>query len=340
MSADTASPRDFEAQVTALRKDERWVALPGLLLAYALLAVAFVLPAFVAPWWVFAVTWPLIGILQYRIVISGHEAVHFTLVPHKGLNELLGVFGQAIVGVNFAAYRLQHLDHHRAKDLESDPDGHIYGGIIQTPRGWRRTLVWTLGTLVEILVKIRQKGTGGYGTKREQSPKQVNLRRRHTAYVILAQLSLMFLGSQVLAAHSGVELLSVSPLSPEGALTWALHLIGGYALLWTGPLFTVAVFLNRSRILIEHGLAMIMEREMTEDFGGRRIPTVDIVPNTLERVVFAPFLFNYHCCHHLFMSVPHYNLPQLRALCREFGVSGYHEVEGSYLSALRRTMSA
>ncbi|MCB9744704.1 MAG: fatty acid desaturase [Alphaproteobacteria bacterium] len=339
MSAEPASPSDFETQVTALRKDERWVALPGLLLAYALLAALLVLPAFVQGAWIFALVWPLIGVLQYRIVISGHEAVHFTLVPHKGLNELLGVFGQSIVGVNFAAYRLQHLDHHRAKDLESDPDGHIYGGIIRTPRGWRRTLVWTLGTFVEILVKIRQKGTGGYGTHRKQSDKQVAQRRRHTAYVILAQLSLMGIGAAVLAAHRGVDLLALSPLSLSGALTWALHLVGGYALLWTGPLFTVAVFLNRSRILIEHGLAMIMEREMSEEFGGRRIPTVDIVPNALERVVFAPFLFNYHCCHHLFMAVPHYNLPQLRALCREYGVSGYHEVPGSYLSALRRTMS-
>ncbi|MCB9764455.1 MAG: fatty acid desaturase [Alphaproteobacteria bacterium] len=339
MSATSGdSTRAFEAALADLRKDVRNVALPGLAAAYLGLAALLVLPLLVPSPWVFALTWPLIGILQYRVVISGHEAVHFTLCPGKALNEFLGVFGQAIVGVNFAAYRLQHLDHHRARDLASDPDGHIYGGIINTPRGWRRTAVWIGGTFVEILVKIRQKGTGGYGTHRAQKPDEVSRRRRHTAYVVLAQLTLMALCGLVLAGHRGVDLLATSPLTAAGAWTWALHGVGGYALLWTGPLFTVAVFLNRSRILVEHGLAMILERETNQEFRGVRIPTVDIVPNVVERVVFSPFLFNYHCCHHLFMTVPHYNLPRVRALCREYGIKGYYEVEGSYLSALARTM--
>lgn len=335
MSTDATT--ELDTAIAALRRETRWIAIPGLLLTYALLTVALVSPLFVASNWIYALLWPLIGILQYRVVISGHEAVHFTLCPSKTLNELFGVVGQSLVGVNFAAYRLQHLDHHRARDLASDPDGHIYGGIINTPRGWRRTAVWTLGTFAEILIKIRQKGTGGYGTQKEQTPAQVRQRWRHTLYVVLSQLSLVVLTGYIAAFHGGVLLHTLEPHTEwMRLLAW---LVLGYALLWVGPLFTVAVFLNRSRILVEHGLAMLVAREQSEDFTGLRIPTVDIVPNWLERIVFSPFLFNYHCCHHLFMSVPHYNLPKLRALCQKHGVRGYHEVQGSYITALSRTMS-
>jgi fatty acid desaturase len=336
MSVATA---ELDGALAALRKDEVNVALPGLALAYALLVALFLSPAFVHAPWIFALIWVPLGILQYRVVISGHEAVHKTLCFPLWLNELLGVFGQALVGVNFAAYRLQHLDHHRARTLDEDPDGHIYGGIIKTPRGARRIAVWTLGTLVEILVKIRQKGTGGYGTLRDQRPDEVRQRRMHTLYVILAQLTIMTSAAAVLSQNLGVALVPTSfalaPLVQTAAL-----MVGGYALLWTGPLFTVAVFLNRSRILIEHGLALLINDETPGAISGPRIPTVDIVPNVIERVIFSPFLFNYHCCHHLYMTVPHYNLPKVRELCRAHGVKGYHEVQGSYLSALRRAMSA
>ena len=73
------------------------------------------------------------GVLQYRVVISGHEAVHSTLAYPKPLNEALGVAGQSLVGVNFTAYRLQHLDHHRVRTRSDDPDGHtcMHGGSAQ-----------------------------------------------------------------------------------------------------------------------------------------------------------------------------------------------------------------
>lgn len=336
MSVATA---ELDGALAALRRDERNVALPGLALAYVLLVGLFLSPALVSSHWIFALIWVPLGVLQYRVVISGHEAVHKTLCYPLWLNELLGVLGQSLVGVNFAAYRLQHLDHHRARSLDEDPDGHIYGGIIKTPRGARRLMVWTLGTLVEILVKIRQKGTGGYGTLRDQRPEEVRQRRLHTLLVILAQLTIMVSAAAILATHLGIPLVP-SALTPGELVQAGALLVGGYALLWTGPLFTVAVFLNRSRILIEHGLALLINEETPGAITGPRIPTVDIVPNVVERLIFSPFLFNYHCCHHLYMTVPHYNLPQVRELCRAHGVKGYHEVHGSYLTALRRAMSA
>ena len=58
----------------------------------------------------------------------------------------------------------------------------------------------------------------------------------------------------------------------------------------------------------------------------------------LGELIFAPFLFNYHCCHHLYMTVPHYNLPRLRALLIRHEVPGYVQVDGGYLAAVLRVM--
>jgi len=306
----------FERRLRSLRTDQRNVALPGLFATYIGVVLLLLAPLWLDPWhWLWMV--PLMGILQYRIVISGHEAVHSTLVYPRRFNDMLGVVGQAMVGVNFTAYRLQHLDHHRVRTRDADPDGHIYGWVVEARPGLPRLMVLVFGTFTEIAIKIYQKGTGGIGDKnhRTHSAKVKTGKLRDTALVVLFQLTLI-------------------------VISWATTgLWWGYLLVWITPLFGVAVFLNRCRIVVEHGLAQLIAQKLPggfSAFGGLRIPTVDIVPNPVERIVFAPFLFNYHCCHHLFMTVPHYNLPKLRALLREHSYSGYHEVHGSYLSAIVR----
>ena len=106
----------------------------------------------------------------------------------------------------------------------------------------------------------------------------------------------------------------------------------GY-LFWVVPLLVVAVFLNRTRLMVEHGLAL-----QVESGGGHRIATVDVVAPAWQRALFSPFLFNYHCCHHLFMAVPHYNLPKLHALLKERNHPGLVVWEGDYPSAFRRVL--
>ena len=265
------------------------------------------------------------------MVISGHEAVHGTLCYPKKHNDFWGVLGQSLVGVNFNAYRLQHIDHHRAKSHETDPDAHIYHKVMSVPKGWKRLLYLTLGTFIEIVIKIRQKGSGGYGTERKIKEGGAWRMKRDSAFVILAQLSIM-----------GICFACTGGLPWELPADWwlvefGIGLVWSYAWCWIVPLFGITVFLNRCRIVIEHGLALSLSEE--GGFGGPRIPTVDIVPNPIERRLFAPFLFNYHCSHHLFMSVPHYNLPKLNALLKEREHQGHHQLEGGYIRAIWRAVN-
>jgi len=318
-------------EISILRKQEHNGALFTLFVVYACLATVFGGFAFL-PMWSWVVLIPCMGIVQYYVVISGHEAVHKTLCAKKSLNEFFGVFGQALVGVNFHAYRLQHIDHHRCSSSETDPDSHIYMKVMSMSAGWPRFLYLVFGTFIEILIKIRQKGSGGYGTDRNINPTTEALMKRDSLFVILAQLNLM--GLSTICIGGLPFSIGLHPLIDLG-----LGCVFGYAVVWIVPLFCITVFLNRCRIVIEHGLALHIAKK-NHNFGGPRIPTLDIVPSPWERFLFAPFLFNYHCAHHLFMAVPHYNLPQLHALLRAENYEGHHRIEGGYIRAILQAMKA
>lgn len=327
----TSSQNKIHEQIRTLRQEQDNRALVGLCVVYTLLALAFVgfarLPV---------VTWvvliPFMGVVQYYIVISGHEAVHKTLCAHRNLNEFFGVCGQAMVGVNFHAYRLQHIDHHRSSSNKEDPDAHIYMKVMSVSSGVPRFLYLVFGTFIEIVIKIRQKGSGGYGTDRDIKPDVAYRMKRDSIFVVLAQVSIMILSYLCIGG------LPIS-LGIPAFLELMLGLVWSYAMVWIVPLFCVTVFLNRCRIVIEHGLALHIAQEK-QDFGGPRIPTIDVVPNRIERMLFAPFLFNYHCAHHLFMAVPHYRLPQLHRLLLEHQYTGHHRIKGGYIRALKRAMQA
>jgi fatty acid desaturase len=162
--------------------------------------------------------------------------------------------------------------------------------------------------------------------------------RRDSIIVILMQLAIMLLAWKLL--NSSLQYESFLELK-EGALwvaTLVVQLVLSYAIIWTIPLFCITVFLNRCRIVIEHGLGKIMAKEQL-DFNGPRIPTVEVVPTTVERWLFAPFNFNYHCSHHAFMTIPHYNLKELHKYLFEHHSDdgnkyGLIVVKGGYLRAL------
>lgn len=324
------SSQNLRQAIEELRTKESNKALLAMIIIYSLLVGIFLLFSQVSfVFWVFLI--PCMGIVQYYIVISGHEAVHKTLCSHRLSNEFFGVFGQALVGVNFHAYRMQHMDHHRCSRYTEDPDAHIYMKVMSKPSGWPRFLYLVFGTFIEILIKIRQKGSGGYGTERNIKPDVAYKMKRDSFFVILAQISIMMLSFFCLGGL---------PFS-FGVSVWAEMVLGAiwsYAIVWITPLFCITVFLNRCRIVIEHGLALYLA-EQTQDFGGPRIPTVDVVPNPIERLLFAPFLFNYHCAHHLFMAVPHYQLPALHSLLKEHNYEGHHCLEGGYLKAIHTAMN-
>ena len=60
----------------------------------------------------------------------------------------------------------------------------------------------------------------------------------------------------------------------------------------------------------------------------------------LERAFIAPYYVNYHCEHHMFMHVPCWNLPRVRALLARRGVVERMEGSSGYLTVLKAASAA
>ena len=76
-------------------------------------------------------------------------------------------------------------------------------------------------------------------------------------------------------------------------------------LLWVLPLVTVVQAILRLRAIAEHGATADFSSPLTA-------ARTNVAPAWLEWLIF-PHHVNYHIEHHLYASVPHYNLPALHA---------------------------
>ncbi|UUO06177.1 fatty acid desaturase [Blastopirellula sp. J2-11] len=246
-----------------------------------------------------------IGIMQYRIVMSVHEASHRTLFFPIWINEAVGIFHASLVGITFVRYRQQHQAHHQAKEVDNDPDAYIYEPILRAPAGIRRVAIWLFGMVPEIVEKIRQKGVAPA-----------------TAF----------------ASHKSPNRLhSFCVLVMQGGLFVALWFLLGwwaYFALWVAPLLTVALMLNRTRVTIEHGLPQLESIVAGGAYPQVRVDTIDILTNPFDRFVFAPFAFNFHYTHHKIPSIPHYNNTRLSEFFGSSDEGGSHRIRASYPALL------
>src|SRR5687768_1251463 len=153
---------DLRHEVATLRKEQRNAhGLAHIGATYALLIATFWCMKHYPLWWVYTLAWFMIGFMQYRLVMSTHEAVHKTLVFPAGLNEFFGVFHSALVGISFFNYRKTHLEHHKnPQSIDEDIDSYIYRPLLETKPGFRRLALLVFGVAFDIAEKIGRKLNG------------------------------------------------------------------------------------------------------------------------------------------------------------------------------------
>src|SRR5688572_18769274 len=303
---------DLRQQVAELRKDQRNVhAGLHVLATYALLAGNFWVLKHYPNWAVYVFSFFFIGLMQYRLVMSTHEATHKNLFFPVWLNEFFGVFHSALVGISFFNYRKTHLEHHKnPQSIDEDIDSYIYRPLLETKPGIRRLALLVFGVAFDIAEKIGRKLKGAR-------------RRDPDAGVVKNPTPLWKQMLPILVCQGGlIAFFSIY-------LEW-WH----YFVFWAAPVVLIALSLDRARTFLEHGFQYIFSNQTWESFKEAPQTTVDIDTNPIERFLFAPFGFAYHQAHHTYLTVPFYNLPKLANLLEQKDASYYRRVHGSYISIL------
>lgn len=232
---------------------------------------------------VFALSFFVIASKQHAFLIVMHDACHVRLLRNRRLNDLVAnLFCAFPVGMITSSYRLGHLPHHSATNTPYDPYWvHLsQSGEYTFPKP--RRAFW----------KMLCKDASG-----------LNLRTWWPGLRLLTGWAYIFRDKQKFLEPSEraqftifwATVLVVTAVSG----TW-LYLI----FLWLLPMFTLLLAFSRLRNIAEHDLSKR---------GNERGHTRHVDGNWLERFSLAPLNANFHIAHHLFPSVPLYNLPRLHA---------------------------
>ena len=270
-----------------------------------LLVLALAIAAALAYWpnpFVIAIAVVFIGTRQHALFIITHDAAHYLLYEHRWLNDLVGRACAMPSGLSMCSYRVIHRMHHNNLYGELDPDTALHGGY---PRG-RMYLVRKLlkdiagltawKTYAYFLFAAPALNTSTNKALRPLDDTSNRLRddaRRDRNWVV--------------AFH--VAALAVA--------AWGGYLLP-YLILWVLPLVTVVQAILRLRAIAEHGATTDFSSPLTA-------ARTNLGPAWLCWLLF-PHNVNHHIEHHLYASVPMYNLPRLHAEMRRRGILDDAEV--------------
>ncbi len=271
---------------------------------WSLMLAAWTAVAAWTTWWMVALAIPIIGTQYYALFIIGHDGMHRRLFNRLAVNDLftdcllLGPIG-AITRIN----NRNHLAHHRHLSTELDPDRHKHGSYNKDTRPKYLVFLSGLATLYPAVKNVFFPQPDP-GAGKAPSPAQAARRYRGRDLLILVGWQALLIGG--LTAAIG---------------WWA------FPLLWLLPCFLFMYLADLFRSFMEHS-----HPEPDEQADAHRLITY--TSNRFERLLFAPMNMNYHTAHHLWPSIPYYNLPRAdREIQEHDDLDGLHW-RGSYLHYL------
>jgi fatty acid desaturase len=270
-------------------------------LSWALIVASWALVAWRTEWWTIIPAVVVIGTRYYALFVIGHDALHRRLHPDRATNDLISdIFIFAPLGAITRLNNRNHLAHHQHLATELDPDRHKHACFNKTD------LTELLGYLSGITSIVRSarhvflpSGRQPAGGARDDgySPRDLGILAGVQA-VLIGGLSLVF--------------------------GW-----WGWLLLWVTPVYMFTYLGDSIRSFAEHSHP---QNDVAAD--EHRLLTYD--SNVIERAFFAPMNMNYHAAHHLWVSIPYYNLPTADAEMREHPLARELEWRNSYVRYLVR----
>lgn len=212
-----------------------------------------------------------------------HDACHGLLFSNRRLNNLIGdIFVSYPLLMSVDLYRANHMQHHRhtntIRDYDyrvqrKDPDQHF-------PKSGRAMGVLLVRSLFGLnYYRVARAGRVWAPIANFHNPRRfgfdyrLSLRLRYVAWAIVIYGLILW--------------------SP-----WRWQILGLFMI----PQFIWVNVFNRIRAMAEHN-GVADERELNG--------TRTVIPTVLDRFLIAPLNVSYHLEHHLFPSVPWYNLRRL-----------------------------
>jgi len=296
------------SRVSAWRSS--WSILQELIVIAALIAAALT-------WWTPWMVVPcviLIGTRQHALFVLAHESAHYRLFEQRWLNDLAGRLCATLQGLSMRTYRVIHRLHHNNLYTELDPDTALHGGY---PRG----KAYLAKKLLKDLSGFTAWKTYAYflgGAPALNTQTNVVIRPLDDTSSKLRDEARTDRNC-VIAFH----LLALFAFGASGYLV-------EYMVLWILPLVTVVQAILRLRAIAEHGATTDFSSPLTA-------ARTNLVPGWLAWLIF-PHHVNYHIEHHLYASVPQYNLPELHRELAGRGLLSGAEVLG-FGATLRKIFS-
>jgi fatty acid desaturase len=245
----------------------------------------------------------VVGNRFYALFIIGHDGLHRRLHPRQAVSDLLAdLFVMAPIGTITRINNRNHLLHHQHLATEADPDRFKHGSSNKRTRlqlvGYLSSLT-SVGTTLAHVANRRSPSAGGAVARadRRRTP-------RDLALLVGTQLALLV----------GLTLL----------FGW-----WGYLLMWWVPVFVGTFLADNLRTFAEHG-------QCSGDAEADAHRLVTTRPRWLERQLLAPMHMNLHAAHHLWPSIPYYNLPEADAALSSLGGSPVLDDRRSYLGFVWR----
>lgn len=273
-----APPADIAASVRELSKLRVLRGVAGVAFDWLVIGIAFVAAVTLNT----PVAWVISGIIiaarQHGLLILMHDASHYRLLRNREWNDRLSNWFLAWpLLVSTEGYRNNHLAHHMHLNTELDPDWVRKNGKPEWefPKSKLR-IMWLF---------FRELFGGGF----------------LEALRSITDLS----GKKLQSAKTKSS--RIERLCFYAVATGAITLAGFWKevlLLWFLPAFTVLTVILRLRSIAEH-FAVEGDHEMNS--------SRNTSATLLERFFLAPHYSGYHLDHHLYPSVPFYNLPALHA---------------------------
>lgn len=284
-------------------------------------AIAFTWACITACFWAYAVLGPISLVFSW-FVMSGrhlalailmHDAAHGLLLRNKVWNDRIGQWLTAYPTMaDMLPYRRAHFQHHRHTWTEQDPDLGLAKALPVTRASFKRKLIRDLSGQTAY---ARHRSIVRYAAGLDPSGFGIEGKSFGTVLRTYVANQRGFLITQALLL---------------GALT-AAGIPAAYLLVWWLPSWTGYSVVLRVRSIAEHAC-------VSDTRDPLRNTRTTLAPGWLRFFV-APHHVNYHLEHHLFMTVPHYNLPWAHRLLRAAGKLDHAEIAPGYLGVLRMATS-